>query len=168
MKDIRKKLLHSFTYVIYLLVELFSLGVGSFMIYWVANGHLFIVYVGNVLFIICVLAEEKLLSRFSEKLHHKLKKDGFIKRYLKKSLANISYTPSVKVILYVYYLICIVAERLLYFGVAKNVTGIASYKEYLSIMYYSFIFLIALDKVMQIISKESESRKKNYAKYEES
>ena len=82
-------------------------------------------------------------------------------------LAGITRKPSMKVVLYVYYLICIVAERLLYFGVGKNIMEIDRFQGYLSIMYYSFILLMALDKVKEVMSKDNKQRKKYYAKFDE-
>ena len=39
-------------------------------------------------------------------------------------------------------------------------------QEYFAMMYYSFILLVALDKAMSHVNKESKYKKKYYAKYE--
>jgi hypothetical protein len=167
MKDTKNKLRYSFTYFFYLLMEFLGLMIGTLLIYFMADGRLLIVYIANIVYIVFGLTEEKFLSTIAEKLYNKLKKDSFIKRQVKKALVRHAYTPSVTVTLYIYYLVNIVAERLLYFGVAKDVTAIASYREYLSIMYYSFIFLMAFDKVVQVMNKENKNRKKYYEKFDE-
>jgi len=165
MKDTKNKLSYNIRYAFYLLSDLmFILGI-SFLFYALSNGYLIIVYIANALFIIGVLAEEKFWHLFSEKWYKKLKKDGFLKRRLKEFLAAASYRPSIKVALYVYYLICIAADRLFYFGLGKNIALIDDFKNYLSIMYYSFILLMALDKVKEVMSKENRYHKTYYGKF---
>ena len=164
MKD-KKKTSHNFTYVTQLLANLVYLMGISFLIYGLAQGQLFIVYIFNALFIIGVLIEEKFWNKFHEKMYYKLKKGGWVKQRFKEMLVSASRKPSMKVVLYVYYLICIIAERLFYFGVAKDVMAVDILREYLSIMYYAFILLMAIDKVREVMSKDKNYRKKHYAKF---
>jgi len=159
-----------FSYIFTLAMYLLALWYCSVWVYAYAKGDSIIVYVSNIVFILWVMLEEKLENAFFEKWYHKLKEGGFVKRHLKKLLVGSIYRPSIKVALYMYYLICIAAERFFYFGIADKVMEpnlIEVYKDLLSMMYYSFIFLMAADKVKETIHKEYKSRKKYYAKYEE-
>ena len=159
-----------FTYITFLLLILWTLWQFTVYTYVFADGNPIIVYVANIVVIAGFLLAENLENRFWEKHGHKLKGGGFFKRFLKKSLAKEAYRPSLKVSLYMYYLLCIVADRFLYFGAADNVMEkdlIAVYIDLFSKMYYSFIFLMALDKVKEAASKEHKHRKKYYAKYQE-
>lgn len=167
MKNSKSKLSYNFKYTFYLISDLAWVIGMSFLLYTMSNGYLFIVYFVNVLFIIGVLTEEKFWWNLFEKWFYKLKKDGFIKRRLKELLVSSTYRPSTKVVLYVYYLICIAAERLLYFGVAKDIVELINLKDYLTTMYYSFILLMALDKVREVMGKENYRRQEYYAKFNE-
>ena len=167
IKDTIKKLTRSFVYLLYLLVGLIGMFVLSAANFELADGNLFAVYIGNILIISWVLFEEKLWDVVYEKLHQKLKKDGFIKRQVKKSLAQKVYKPSVKSILYTYYLLCIAIEHLLKLDVTETIMPFTVSSEYLSTMYYSFVFLLALDKVKENMGKEGKYRKKYYAKFSE-
>ena len=166
MKD-NKKILYNFTYAIQLFINLIFITGLSLWIHILADGQLFVVYICNALFITWILIEEKLYNTFYEKMYYKLKNGSWAKQRFKEMLVGVARKPSMKVVLYVHYLICILAERLFYFGVAENVTGIAGFKEYLSIMYYSFILLMALDKVKEVMTKDDNYRKKYYAKFDE-
>ena len=170
MKNIIKKCKCAFTYILTLFLLLFVLWYASVLVYAYANGDSVIVYAGNILFILWVLLEEKLENTFLEKWCNKSKEGGFVKRHLKKLLAKSMYKPSLKVALYMYYLICIAAERFFYFGIADNIMEpelVAVYVDLLSMMYYAFIFLMAVDKLRETMSKEYKQRKKYYAKYED-
>lgn len=159
-----------FNYVSVLLVYLY--------LYWFATSSLyllvddsFFIYIGNILLILGILAGRKADMDLFESLHVKLKKDTFIKRYIKKSLANESRLPSMKAALYLFYTFCLVAERFVYYNVAERLSielsFIENYRGYFSNMYYSLIFLLAADKFKDYITKESKYRKKYYAKYED-
>lgn len=170
VKNILKKCKCGFTYIISLFVLLFGLWSISVLVYVWAEGNSIIVYISNILVVLGVLIEEKLENALLEKWYHKSKDGGFVKRRLKKILAQSIYKPSLMVGLYMYYLLCIAAERFFYFGIADNMMEaelVAVYIDLLSMMYYSFIFLMAVDKVRGTIHKEYKARKKYYAKYEE-
>ena len=172
MKNFIKTCRNGFTYVTSLLINLLGLLELSRWGYVLANENSLIVYGVNVAIILLVLADEKFEDAIFEKLYYKLKDGGFLKRRLKKRFAKAAYKPTIKTILYIYYLLCIAAERILYFGVAENIIPIDAdiaiyYKEFLSIMYYSFILFMAIDKTREIVSKESKSRKKYYDKFDE-
>ena len=159
-----------FLYVWTLFALLFCMLYLSMMIYVAVKEEPMIIYVSNIVIILLIMLSEKFEDTFWEKCYYKAKEGGFIKRHLKKVLIDAKYKPSAKVALYAYYLLCIAAERSLYFGVADNIMDadlIAGLIDFLSMTYYSFIFLMALDKVIGAASKEYKNRKKYYAKFEE-
>ena len=170
MKSIMNKGKNGVTYIFSLFVILLVLWYASTFVYALAGGNSIVIYIGNIILILWVLLEEKIENAFLEKLYHKSKDGGFVKKHLKKILAKSIHKPSLKVALYMYYLFCIAAERFFYFGIADNMMEpelIEVYVDFLSMMYYSFIFLMAVDKVKETILKEYKNRKKYYAKYEE-
>lgn len=169
VKNIIKKCKCVYTYIFTLLILLVGLFYLSVLIYVFAKGDSLTVYVSNILLILWVLFEEKLENQLLEKWYYKSKDGGFVKRCVKKLLISAMYKPSLKVALYTYYMICIAADRLLYFGVLDGIVEtdiIDGYHNLLSMMYYSFIFLMALDKVRTAMSKEHKHRKQYYARFE--
>jgi len=132
----------------------------------------FFVYVGNVLIIFFILVSHKAETSLWEDTYKKLKKDNFLKRYIKKNLVEEGQRPSMKATLYLFYIICLIAERFLYFNVGErflviDYTFMQNYQGYFSGMYYSLILLMAADKFKGFITKDNQYRKKYYAKYED-
>ena len=171
MKNLLKNPMHIVTYI----VTLFS----YVLIFWATSFFLLFrtfelnplfVYLGNVGLMIGALVEDKLSNNIVEWLYKKIKREGFVKRRLRKHLAENRWKPSVKAALYLYYMICLIVGRVLLLSDNYTFSSsdfMQSLRNYFSAMYYVLLLFLATDKFKEYIFKESKYRDRYYRQYEE-
>ena len=169
-----KRLRQTFSYLGWLLLWVAVFMLITFEIYLRLEGFPLYVYMGNVLLIALILVGDKAETSGWEKLYNKLSEDNaisrFLKRKLKKYLAGVRYRPTPKAGLYLFYIVCLIAGRVLYYTNDVPFMGVSTaevLKDYFSGMYYVLILLLAMDKFTQHITKESKYTQSYYAKYDE-
>ena len=170
MKNFFKKPWRALHYLDWLAYFVLFFLMYTFLIYATFRDDPLYVYIGNILLIATVLVVEKVEVHLLEKLYNKLKKDTLVKRQIKKHLAKSRYRPTFKAALYLFYIVCLIAGRLLYYTddfpfISASQADLL--EDYFSGMYYVLILLVATDKFTQHITKESKDQKKYYAKYDD-
>lgn len=157
-------------YIFVLLVFMVTFWMMSFFViyYQWERGALFR-YGANIILIILVLIEDRFVNWIYEWLYQKIKQENLIKRHLRKHLATYRWHPSIKSALYLYYIVCLVAGRILYLrpDLFPDWTIVQSSRSYFEEMYYVLILLVASDKFKDYITKENKYRDKYYRRYEE-
>ena len=104
-------------YIFYLLLYVYSFWVVSFQfLYLNVDGNPLYAYIGNILLMMYVLLEDRVTDKALEAFYKRLKKEGFLKRRLRKHLANSRWRPSMKMALYLFYIICLLLGRVLSLG----------------------------------------------------
>jgi len=129
-----------------------------------------LVYFGNIALMIGVLADYKMVNDQAERLYKKLKRESWLKRNLRISLAKNRWKPSMKAALYLYYMVCLIVGRVLLLSdgrVFSDSYFIQSLSSYFSEMYYVLILFLGADKFKEYTFKESKYRDKYYRQYEE-
>ena len=160
-----------FEYVLILFIYILMFWLLSFFViyYQWDRGPLFR-YLANIVLIILVLFEDWVAHFLSEWFYQKIKKENLLKQYFRKRLATYRWQPSIKAALYLYYIIALIAGRVLllagshWFGDSDM---IVLSRSYFSEMYYVLILLMATDKFKSYILKENKYRDKYYRRYEE-
>lgn len=140
-----------------------------FIIYYQWTRGALFRYIANIVLIILVLIEDWASHFLSEWMYQKIKKDNMLKRYFRKRLLTYRWQPSIKASLYLYYIICLIAGRVLHLGPSlfPNSSMIQFSRSYFDEMYYVLILLVATDKFKDYILKENKYREKYYRRYAE-
>jgi len=171
MKNLLKNPMRVFTYIVTLLSYVFYFWAVSFLfLHRILEFNPLLVYLGNIGLMISVLIDDKLSNDTMEWLYKKIKREGFVKKQLRKRLAENRWKPSMKAALYLYYMICLIGGRVLLLsgdGAFSNSYFMQSLKSYFSEMYYVLILFLGTDKFKEYIFKESKYRDKYYRQYEE-
>jgi len=171
MRKMLKKPLHVFTYIATLLTYVFTFWSASFfLLHWGFELNPLLVYLGNIGLMIVVLVENKLINDIEEWLYKKIKREGLVKKHLRKHLAENRWKPSMKAALYLYYMICLIVGRVLLLGddyVFSSSYFMQSLGSYFSQMYYVLILFLGADKFKEYIFKERKYRDNYYRQYEE-
>ena len=169
MKNLLKSPIRFLTYVGNLLLYVLTFWILSFFIlHQQLEWSPLLVYFGNIGLIIYVLVEDKVINYLTEWQYKKLKKEGFLKKYLRNRLADNRWRPSPKAGLYLYYMICLILGRVLLLGdgyALSNSYFVQSLNSYFSEMYYVLILFLGADKFKEYVFKESKYRDKYYRRY---
>jgi len=169
MENLLKKPKRILIYIGTLLSYVFTFWILSFFLLHQQLGWSpLLVYFGNIVLMIIVLVEDKMINYVMEWQYKKLRKEGFLKKYLRKRLAENRWRPSPKAGLYLYYMICLIVGRVLLLSGGYDFDSSSYFVQllrYFSEMYYVLILFLGADKFKEYISKESKYRDNYYRQY---
>ena len=158
-------------YIFFLLLYVYSFWIVSFQVLYLSiDGNPLYAYIGNILLMMYVLLEDRLTEKAYEAMYKRMKKEGFLKKHMRKRLANIRWRPTMKMALYLFYIICLLLGRILYLGesfLPADSDFIQASKGYFSEMYYALILLLAADKLKEYFIKERKYRNSYYSQYDD-